>query len=149
MFLFASWLTLIFTVLDDHQKRAAWYMPLLGVCGATVAMATPAGGGVFYFPALTALQVPPKLAIAFNFATQVTGMSTISNVFACCCEPGMGLFGTFHWVRKSLSNIVLWLVAYAVFWGWVGASISLYAVPIKDDLALRVIFAVRSIVQPL
>lgn len=42
--------------------------------GATVSMATPAGGGVFYFPALTLLDVSAAEAIAFNYATQTLSM---------------------------------------------------------------------------
>eukprot|EP01125_Pyxidicula_operculata_P020759 TRINITY_DN7761_c0_g1_i1.p1 TRINITY_DN7761_c0_g1~~TRINITY_DN7761_c0_g1_i1.p1 ORF type:complete len:386 (+),score=42.77 TRINITY_DN7761_c0_g1_i1:311-1468(+) len=128
--LFITWLILILTLVDTETRNKVWYMPVLGIFGATIAMATPAGGGVFYFPALTALKYSPASAIAFNYAAQTTGM---------------GLFGTFNWLRKSRSNVILWLNAWVIFWGWLGTLISVFGVPISDDLVLRIIFAVFSL----
>eukprot|EP01126_Amoeba_proteus_P036465 TRINITY_DN3719_c0_g1_i1.p1 TRINITY_DN3719_c0_g1~~TRINITY_DN3719_c0_g1_i1.p1 ORF type:complete len:322 (-),score=53.47 TRINITY_DN3719_c0_g1_i1:1948-2913(-) len=121
------WFVLIFTVLDSSTRNKLWYMPLLGILGATVSMATPAGGGVFYFPALTLLKITPGEAIAFNYATQ---------------SLSMGLFGTINWVRKSRSNVVWWLCLWVVIWGWIGCVLSLFVFPVTSDLALRIIFTV-------
>lgn len=128
--------------LERKDLELAWYMPLLGSCfslppaclphvgviGSSVAMSTPAGGGVFYFPALTLLKTPAKVAIAFNYATQVTGM---------------GIFGTFHWVRKSYSSIMFWIIGWVTLWGCGGALLTMFAIPIANDIVTRIIFAVR------
>ena len=73
------WFVLIFVLLSEEDRKNYWYMPLFGLLGSTVAMATPAGGGIFYFPALTILSVAPKSALAFNFATQVSGTLELFN----------------------------------------------------------------------
>eukprot|EP01126_Amoeba_proteus_P038030 TRINITY_DN3949_c0_g1_i6.p1 TRINITY_DN3949_c0_g1~~TRINITY_DN3949_c0_g1_i6.p1 ORF type:complete len:285 (+),score=32.00 TRINITY_DN3949_c0_g1_i6:412-1266(+) len=104
-----------------------WYMPLLGIGGATVSMATPAGGGVFYFPALTILKVSANEAIAFNYATQCLSM---------------GVFGTINWVRKDRGNVVFWLCGWVVAWGWIGCALALFVFPVTNDIALRILFAV-------
>jgi len=124
------WLCLVFLVVPSDARRELWYMPLLGIMGATVSMATPAGGGVFYFPALTLLNVSAAEAIAFNYATQ-----TLS----------MGVFGTLNWIRKSRSSVVFWLCAWVVVWGWVGCGLSLFVFPVTADIVLRILFAVFSL----
>jgi len=124
------WFLLVFLVVDPVIRAQIWYMPLLGIMGATVSMATPAGGGVFYFPALTLLNVSAAEAIAFNYATQ-----TLS----------MGVFGTLNWLRKSRSSVVFWMCGWVVIWGWIGCALALFVFPVTADIALRIIFAVFSL----
>eukprot|EP01124_Arcella_intermedia_P017191 TRINITY_DN23989_c0_g1_i1.p1 TRINITY_DN23989_c0_g1~~TRINITY_DN23989_c0_g1_i1.p1 ORF type:complete len:375 (+),score=80.60 TRINITY_DN23989_c0_g1_i1:161-1126(+) len=128
--LFAIWLSLIFTLLDEPTRKSLWYIPLLGIVGGTVAMATPAGGGIFYFPALIALQVPTDIAVAFNFGAQFTGM---------------GVFGTLNWVRKSYSNVIFWMIGWLVLWGWVGSVITMLGLPITNEFTVQIIFALFSL----
>eukprot|EP01125_Pyxidicula_operculata_P019581 TRINITY_DN7108_c0_g1_i1.p1 TRINITY_DN7108_c0_g1~~TRINITY_DN7108_c0_g1_i1.p1 ORF type:complete len:361 (-),score=43.58 TRINITY_DN7108_c0_g1_i1:81-1163(-) len=120
------WFALIFTVLTEPERNSAWYLPFIGVIGATVAMATPAGGGVFYFPVLTLFGITPDKAVAFNLAT-----SSIS----------MGIFGTVTWIRKSRRSIIPWVVGVVIPSGWIGTLFSLF-LPIHGGIALRVVFTV-------
>eukprot|EP01125_Pyxidicula_operculata_P022301 TRINITY_DN9040_c0_g1_i1.p1 TRINITY_DN9040_c0_g1~~TRINITY_DN9040_c0_g1_i1.p1 ORF type:complete len:347 (+),score=44.10 TRINITY_DN9040_c0_g1_i1:32-1072(+) len=125
---FLLWILLINVLLTQDEMRELWFMPFIGVLGATVAMSTPAGGGIFYFPAITALRCSPQNAVAFNLAGQSTGM---------------GLFGAASWIRKSRDSIIFWVVGLATFTGWIGTLLSL-AVEVHQELPLRIIFLIFS-----
>lgn len=42
----------------SEERVRLWYMPLIGVCSATVGNAFPVAGGVLFVPVLLLLQVP-------------------------------------------------------------------------------------------
>lgn len=100
---------LILTLLTGEEITDAWPMPFLGIVAATIAMATPAGGGIVYFPVLTLFKISTEEAIAFSLASQFIGS---------------GVFGTVNWMRKSWSTIILWLCGVLTVFGWGGSVIS-------------------------
>lgn len=49
-----------------EEMRDAWYMPLVGICGCTLASSTPVGGAIFFIPG--------------------NSSSDLSNCFFCFCR---------------------------------------------------------------
>eukprot|EP01130_Rhizamoeba_saxonica_P017176 TRINITY_DN8210_c0_g1_i2.p1 TRINITY_DN8210_c0_g1~~TRINITY_DN8210_c0_g1_i2.p1 ORF type:complete len:256 (+),score=33.02 TRINITY_DN8210_c0_g1_i2:231-998(+) len=99
-------------------------MPVVGLVGSTFAMATPAGGGVVYFPFLTLLNFPAESAVALNLGVQ---------------SFSMAIFGTVAWLRTSRDSIIIWVVVTCAIAGWVGSFISV-GFPISQDIPLRIMF---------
>ncbi len=50
-------------IVELQELYAAWFMRFLGIAAATIAMSTPAGGGVVFFPTLILLGIPPFEAV--------------------------------------------------------------------------------------
>eukprot|EP01125_Pyxidicula_operculata_P000642 TRINITY_DN10637_c0_g1_i1.p1 TRINITY_DN10637_c0_g1~~TRINITY_DN10637_c0_g1_i1.p1 ORF type:complete len:343 (-),score=19.46 TRINITY_DN10637_c0_g1_i1:14-1042(-) len=123
------WVSLFTTFLTQDEINEFWFMPLVGLCGATVAMSTPAGGGAFYFPVLTAIQFPSHEVVAFNLAIQTIGM---------------GVFGTASWLRKSRESLSFGIIGICTISGWTGSLLSIF-LPVSN-LYIRIIFLGFSIV---
>jgi hypothetical protein len=60
-------------IVEPQELYAAWFMPFLGIAAATIAMSTPAGGGVVFFPTMVLLGIPPFEAVAFSVGAQSVG----------------------------------------------------------------------------
>jgi uncharacterized membrane protein YfcA len=101
-------------------------MPFVGVIGSTIAMATPAGGGIVYFPVIAMIAVPATQATSYAYATQTVGM---------------GVFGAINWIRKAHHLIIWWVIGVTVVATWVGSALSMFVFPIHNDLVLESMFA--------
>eukprot|EP01098_Paradermamoeba_levis_P014245 TRINITY_DN6738_c0_g1_i1.p2 TRINITY_DN6738_c0_g1~~TRINITY_DN6738_c0_g1_i1.p2 ORF type:complete len:345 (-),score=98.30 TRINITY_DN6738_c0_g1_i1:469-1503(-) len=121
---------LILTLLTGEEITKAWPMPFLGIIAATIAMATPAGGGIVYFPVLTLFNINTEEAIAFSLASQFIGS---------------GVFGTVNWMRKSWSSIILWICCVLTIFGWAGAVISSLYFGTSKKFTPRLTFSVFSL----
>ena len=108
------------------ELASVWFMPFLGIVGATVAMSTPAGGGIVFFPTLVLLGVAPVNAVAFSVATQTFGM---------------GIFGTYNWSRKAPEAILKPAVVLVALGGWVGVLLALFVFPLTSARAVRLLFS--------
>lgn len=108
------------------ELTSVWFMPFLGILAATVAMSTPAGGGIVFFPTLVLLGVAPVNAVAFSVATQTFGM---------------GIFGTYNWSRKAPEAILKPAVALVVLGGWIGVMLALFVFPLTSARAVRLLFS--------
>jgi hypothetical protein len=62
---------LMFTVVPPETRVLLWWLPLVGVAGATISMSTPAGGGVLYFPALNVAGRPVENAVVCTTTTTI------------------------------------------------------------------------------
>eukprot|EP01104_Vermistella_antarctica_P013453 TRINITY_DN4067_c0_g1_i1.p1 TRINITY_DN4067_c0_g1~~TRINITY_DN4067_c0_g1_i1.p1 ORF type:complete len:461 (-),score=93.47 TRINITY_DN4067_c0_g1_i1:709-2091(-) len=123
-------LIITFTV-GWNEAIKYWYMPLISIFASTIGMATPAGGGIIYFPVLTLLGQSSSAAVAFSLGGQFFGMA---------------IAGTFQWCRRSFESICWWLVVEVVFFGWIGSCISMLAIPIQNDVILRLMFWVFTLI---
>ncbi len=109
---------------DDLYR--AWFMPILGVGAATIAMSTPAGGGVVFFPTMVLLGVPPVEAVAFSVGAQAVGM---------------GVFGTFNWIKRDRSAILPWAVLTTALIGGAASLLALFVFPIVEPRPLQLTFS--------
>ncbi|MEJ2199604.1 MAG: sulfite exporter TauE/SafE family protein [Desulfuromonadaceae bacterium] len=106
--------------LFDHY----FYMPFLGIIGATVANTTPAAAGIVYFPSLTQLQISPATAVQFSLIIQAYGM-------------GLGTY-KWYWVNKKL---FLWnLMPICLSAGLLGIFTSMLIIPIQNPQLLSLTF---------
>ena len=131
---------------------SAWYMPLVGIGGCTLASSTPVGGAILFIPVLTSLDVPASEAVAFGVATQMIGM---------------GLFATLRMTRMKLHILVgasgkpqpdaagkpkrfsssagemakqLKFTVWVVLGGWAGVAVGFFALETDADQPVRFIF---------
>jgi len=126
-------LLLLFTVLlsrgivEPGDLYSAWFMPFLGIVAATIAMSTPAGGGVVFFPVMVLLGVPPVQAVAFSLGAQ---------------SVGMGIFGTFNWMRRDREAILFPVVLAAAAIGSAATLLALFVFPVSKAQPLQITFSV-------
>jgi uncharacterized protein len=113
-------------VVTVEELSTAWFMPILGIIAATIAMSTPAGGGVVFFPTMILLGVPPFEAVAFSVGAQ---------------SVGMGVFGTYNWVKKDKSAIIFPVVIAAVIIGGAASILALFVFPIEEAKPLQLTFS--------
>jgi len=113
-------------IVEPGELAAVWFMPSIGIIAATIAMSTPAGGGVVFFPTMVLLGVPPLEAVAFSLGAQ---------------SVGMGIFGTFNWLRKDRSAILVSPIIITVLVGWIATLVSLFAFPIEEAKPLALLFS--------
>lgn len=114
-------------VVEPAELRSAWFMPLLGVAAATIAMSTPAGGGVVFFPTMVLLGVPPFQAVAFSVGAQ---------------SVGMGLFGTFNWMKRDRRAILFPAVFVTVAIGAAATLVALLVFPVAQAKPLQLTFSI-------
>ncbi len=124
--LFLYWLLIQLEVVTAYQLLDAWYMPFVGILAATVAMSTPAGGGIVFFPALLLLGVPPNQTVAFSVGAQCVGM---------------GVFGTYNWMKQDRGSINFSIVLASVLVGSITSIITLLVYPIVEIKPLQIIFS--------
>jgi len=93
---------------------------------ATIAMSTPAGGGVVFFPTMVLLGVPPFEAVAFSVGAQFVGM---------------GIFGTFNWMKRDKSAINFSVVIPTVIIGSAVSLLALFVFPIAEAEPLQLTFS--------
>ena len=117
---------LLTNIVEPGELAAVWFMPFLGIIAATIAMSTPAGGGVVFFPTMVLLGVPAFEAVAFSIGAQ---------------SVGMGIFGTFNWVKKDRSAILVPAIVIAVLVGSVATLVSVFVFPIEEAKPLKLIFS--------
>ena len=113
-------------VVEPGELYSAWFMPLLGIVAATIAMSTPAGGGVVFFPTMVLLGVPPYQAVAFSVGAQ---------------SVGMGIFGTFNWIKRDRAAILKPAVLAAALVGGAATLLSLFVFPIAQARPLQLTFS--------
>jgi uncharacterized membrane protein YfcA len=113
-------------IVETHELYAAWFMPFLGVVAATIAMSTPAGGGIVFFPTMVLLGVPPFEAVAFSVGAQAVGM---------------GIFGTFNWVKRDKLAINFPVVIVTVLIGSAASILALFVFPIAEAKPLQLTFS--------
>lgn len=123
--LFAS--LLLTGVVESHQLYDAWFMPILGIAAATIAMSTPAGGGIVFFPTMILLGVPALEAVAFSVGAQAIGM---------------GVFGTFNWMKRDKSAIIFPIVIPVVVIGSLASLLAIFIFPIEQAKPLQLTFSV-------
>lgn len=111
---------------ETNELQAAWFMPFLGIVAATIAMSTPAGGGVVFFPAMVLLGIPPLEAVAFSLGAQAVGM---------------GIFGTFNWMKRDKSAINFPVVIPTVIIGSAASLLALFVFPIAEAEPLQLTFS--------
>jgi uncharacterized membrane protein YfcA len=111
---------------EPQELYAAWFMPFLGIAAATIAMSTPAGGGVVFFPTMVLLGVPPFQAVAFSVGAQ---------------SVGMGIFGTFNWVKRDRSAILFPAVVATVLIGSAATLLALLVFPVAEAEPLQLTFS--------
>lgn len=111
---------------EPNELYAAWFMPVLGVIAATIAMSTPAGGGVVFFPTMVLLGVPPIEAVAFSVGAQAIGM---------------GVFGTFNWIKRDRSAIQPEAVLTTALIGGAATLLALFVFPIVQPRPLQLTFS--------
>ncbi|MBU1626996.1 sulfite exporter TauE/SafE family protein [bacterium] len=109
-----------------YEVKNFWYFFPLGICGATVAMSTPAGGGIVFFPILTRFGVSTLEASAFTLATQTVGM-------------GMG---SLRWMLEDWKSFQWRIVLCVVPGGWIGLYLGLIHFHINIDHINRLIFSI-------
>jgi uncharacterized membrane protein YfcA len=113
-------------LVEPEELYAAWFMPFLGVVAATIAMSTPAGGGIVFFPTMVLLGVPPIEAVAFSVGAQ---------------SVGMGIFGTFNWVKRDKLAINFPVVITTVIIGSAASLLALFVFPIAEAEPLQLTFS--------
>ncbi len=101
-----------------------YYMPFLGIIGATVANTTPAAAGIVYFPILTRLQISPVTAVQFSMITQAYGMG----------------LGTFRWFLVNKRLFVVNVLPVCMTGGILGVVTSIMLVPIENTGFLTLVF---------
>ena len=121
---------LSFRVVQPQQLASLWFMPFLGVAAATIAMATPAGGGVVFFPTMVLLGVPPFQAVAFSVGAQAVGM---------------GIFGTFNWIKRDRSAILSPVVFATVPIAAAATLLALFVFPVAEARPLQLTFSLFGI----
>jgi uncharacterized protein len=114
----------LFSDLWSEFKNYWFFLPL-GLCGATVAMSTPAGGGLVFFPVLTRFGISTIEASAFTLSTQTIGM-------------GMG---SFRWMLEDFKAFQWRIVFCVVPGGWIGLYVGLMHYHINIDRINKVIFS--------
>jgi uncharacterized membrane protein YfcA len=110
-----------------QELYAAWFMPFLGIVAATIAMSTPAGGGVVFFPTMVLLGIPPFEAVAFSVGAQ---------------SVGMGIFGTFNWMKRDRSAILFPVVIATVLIGGAASLLALLVFPVAQAGPLQLTFSI-------
>ena len=101
-----------------------FYMPLLGIIGATVANTTPAAAGIVYFPILTSLKISPTTAVQFSLLIQAYGMS----------------LGTYKWFLLD-KRLFLWnALPVCLVGGLLGIGVSMLIFPITNPHMLSLVF---------
>ncbi len=113
-------------LVEAQELYAAWFMPFLGVAAATIAMSTPAGGGVVFFPTMILLGIPPFEAVAFSVGAQ---------------SVGMGIFGTFNWIKRDKSSILFPVVIATVLIGSAMSLLALLVFPVAEAKPLQLTFS--------
>ncbi len=113
-------------IVEPRELYSAWFMPLLGIVAATIAMSTPAGGGVVFFPTMVLLGIPPYQAAAFSVGAQ---------------SVGMGIFGTFNWIKRDRSAILKPAVVATALVGGAATLLSLFVFPIAQARPLQLTFS--------
>lgn len=113
-------------IVKPQDLYAAWFMPFLGIAAATIAMSTPAGGGVVFFPTMVLLGIPPFEAVAFSVGAQ---------------SVGMGVFGTFNWMKRDRAAILFPVVIPTVIVGSAATLLALLVFPVAEAKPLQLIFS--------
>ncbi len=101
-----------------------YYMPFLGIIGATVANTTPAAAGIVYFPILTKLQIDPVTAVQFSMIIQAYGMG----------------LGSLRWLIVNKRLFIVNVIPICLVGGVAGVFISTVFVPIDNPAVLTLIF---------
>ncbi len=120
---FIAWIVMFPFFKEDFLEKF-YYMPFLGVLGATVANTTPAAAGIIYFPILTRLHIAPLTAAQFNMMAQAYGMS----------------LGTFRWFLLNRKLFLFNMLPICLISGLTGLSISIFFLPIDDPALLTLVF---------
>ncbi len=118
-----SWIV-FFPVFKEDFLGKFYYMPFLGILGATVANTTPAAAGIIYFPILTRLHIAPLTAAQFNMMIQAYGMS----------------LGTFRWFLLNKKLFLFNMLPICLAAGFAGLVTSVFFLPIEDPALLTLIF---------
>lgn len=116
----------VFPFFQDDFFNQFYYMPFLGIIGATVANTTPAAAGIVYFPILTKLQISPATAVQFSLIIQAYGMG----------------LGTFKWFLVNKRLFIANVIPVCLAGGVLGVFISRVFIPINAPEILTLIFNV-------
>jgi len=103
-----------------------WYFIPFGILAATVAMSTPGGGGIVFFPIMVRVGVPSVEVVAFSFAAQSVGMS----------------FGSIRWMIEDFKSIQWKVIFSTVPGGWLGLYLGTLYLPIEQGKTARYIYSV-------
>jgi len=115
---------LLFTDFAERVKEF-WYFIPFGIMGATVAMSTPAGGGLVFFPILIRSGLSPQEVVAFTLATETIGMG----------------FGSIRWMIEDFKAFQWKIVFSTIPGGWIGLYIGVMLVPIENERLARLLFS--------
>ncbi|MBU1626995.1 sulfite exporter TauE/SafE family protein [bacterium] len=107
------------------EVKNFWYFIPFGILGATVAMSTPAGGGLVFFPVLIRLGFSTHEVVAFTLATETIGMG----------------FGSIRWMLEDFKAFQWKVVCSSIPGGWVGMYIGTLHAPLKDERIARLLFS--------
>eukprot|EP01090_Pellita_catalonica_P008468 TRINITY_DN1931_c0_g1_i1.p1 TRINITY_DN1931_c0_g1~~TRINITY_DN1931_c0_g1_i1.p1 ORF type:complete len:355 (+),score=30.40 TRINITY_DN1931_c0_g1_i1:890-1954(+) len=129
---FSVVLVIMFITIPVGDILAAWFMPLIGIGSATIAMSTPAGGGILWFPALTLIgTLTTRETVALSISIQLFSM---------------GIFGTCQWMQKDV-NAFLWSILTLAWIGsCVGSSLALLVLEINTAAIIRIIFSAVGVI---
>lgn len=121
---------------------AAWYMPIVGIGGCTLASSTPVGGAILFIPVLTSLDVPASEAVAFGVATQMIGMGVFATLRMTRMKLHKGESKDGKWVRWREGEMAkqLKFTGWVVLGGWAGAAIGFFVLETDADQPVRFIF---------
>lgn len=111
-----------------------WYFFILALCGAVVANATGAGGGVVFVPAFNFLGLTPSSIIATSFAIQCFGMTAGALAWKKYTSVQLSSNGPIAWGRYW--NHVLWFSIPAI----IGVVIGQYFVALDSSAQVKLVF---------
>ncbi|WP_164848366.1 sulfite exporter TauE/SafE family protein [Halobacteriovorax sp. HLS] len=113
-------------IVTTDQLYASWFMPFVGILAATIAMSTPAGGGIVFFPIMILLGIAPLQAVGFSLGAQ---------------SVGMGIFGTYNWFKTDRAAIVSPIVAIVVPIAIAASLVTILIFPASKSSYLQVGFS--------
>jgi len=102
-----------------------WYFIPFGIMGATIAMSTPAGGGLVFFPVLIRFGFAPQEVVAFSLATETIGMG----------------FGSIRWLIEDFKAFQWKVIISTIPGGWIGLYLGTMVIPIQSAKIARLIFS--------
>jgi len=111
-----------------------WYFFILALCGAVVANATGAGGGVVFVPAFNFLGLSPSSIIATSFAIQCFGMTAGTIAWKKYTRLQLNSNGSIAWGRYW--NHVLWFSIPAI----IGVVIGQYFLALDSSAQVKLVF---------
>lgn len=124
-----AWMVGLLT-LPSEEVGHLWFMPLIGICSATVGNTFPVAGGVLFVPFFLIVGLHIKNAVAFSVATQ-----TIGN----------GVFGVTSWLVRDSTAFVLPVIPVILCAAWSGVLLSILVFPISNDYAVQALFGIFSL----